>query len=115
MLHTFLNCQIAVDFLRKALCWFNERENSAITSNSEEMPFGAATDNDSKNKKHKFLPSLRQILLSFPGNKPSRMYLGCFCPETNLYVENRRFSLVQFVVKRKQKQNLEKKIAKVIL
>ena len=63
------------------------------------MLFGAATDNDGKNKKTKFLPSLRKILLSFPENKPSRMYLGCFCPKTNLYVENRRFSLVQFSIK----------------
>ena len=37
------------------------------------------------------------------------MYLGCFRPKTNLYVENRRFSLVQFAVKEK-KQNLEKNL-----
>ena len=54
LLHTFLDCQIAVDFLRKVLCWFNEKENSSITLNSEEMLFGAATDNYSKNKKLNF-------------------------------------------------------------
>ena len=47
-LHSFLGCQIAVDFLRKVLCWFNEKENSSITSNSEEILFRAAADNDNK-------------------------------------------------------------------
>ena len=50
--HSFLGCQIAVDFFRKVLCWFNEKENSSITLNSEEIPFGAAADNDNKIKKN---------------------------------------------------------------
>ena len=54
LLHTFLDCQIAVDFFRKVLCWFNEKENSSIILNFEEMLFGAATDNDGKNKKLNF-------------------------------------------------------------
>ena len=49
-----LGCQIAVDFLRKVLCWFNEKENSSITLNSEEILFGAAADNENKIKKLNF-------------------------------------------------------------
>jgi len=48
LLHSFLGCHIAVDFLQKVLCWFNEKENSSITSNSKEILFGTATDNDNK-------------------------------------------------------------------
>ena len=54
LLHSFLGCQIAVDFLRKVLCWFNEKENSSITLNSEEILFGVATDNDNKIKQLNF-------------------------------------------------------------
>ena len=115
MMALYLGCQTAVDFFRQVLCWFTEKENSSITLNSEEMLFGAATDNDSKNKKTKILPSLCQMLLSFPENKPSRIrHLGCFCPEITLYVESRRFSLVQFVVKEK-KTELGEKLANFIL
>jgi len=42
---------IAVDFLRNVLRWFNEKENSSITSNLKEILVGAATDNDIKFKK----------------------------------------------------------------
>ena len=48
LLHSFLGCQIVVDFFRKVLRWFNEKENSSITLNSEEILFGAAADNDNK-------------------------------------------------------------------
>lgn len=54
VLHSFLGCNFAVDFLRKVLCWFNEKENSSITLNSKEMLFGTATDNDTKIKKLNF-------------------------------------------------------------
>jgi len=47
-MHFFLGCRIAVDFLRKVLCWFNEKENSSITLNSKEILFGAVTDNDNE-------------------------------------------------------------------
>ena len=36
------------------------------------------------------------------------MYLGCFCPKTNLYVEKRRFSLIQFAIKGKKTELGEK-------
>ena len=40
-------------------------------------------------------------------NRRECIYLGCFCPEINLYVENKRFRLVQFVAM-KQKRTLRK-------
>jgi len=73
LLHSFVGCHIVVDFLRKVLCWFIERENSSITLNSKEILFGTATDNDNEIKKTKFLSPLSQILLSFPGNQPTCM------------------------------------------
>ena len=75
VLHSFLGCNFAVDFLRKVLCWFNEKEHSSTTLNSKEMLFGTATctNNDIKIKKTKFLPPLCQILLSFPENQPMCM------------------------------------------
>ena len=48
LLHSFLGCHTAVDFLLKVLRWFNENENSPITLNSEEIFFGAATDNNNE-------------------------------------------------------------------
>ena len=65
LLHTFLDCQIAADFFRKVLCWFNEKENSSIILNFEEMLFGAATDNDSKNKKLNFCLLYAKFYLHF--------------------------------------------------
>ena len=43
LLHSFLGCNFAVDFLRKVLCRFNEKENSSITltqkkCSSEQLP-----------------------------------------------------------------------------
>ena len=74
LLHSFLGCHVAVDFLRrKVLCWFNVKENSSITLNLEEILFGAATDKDNKIKKLNFEPPLCQILLSFPENQPTYM------------------------------------------
>ena len=48
LFHSFLGCHIAADFLQNVLCWFNEKGNSSITLNSEEIPFWAATENDNK-------------------------------------------------------------------
>ena len=65
LLHSFLGCQIAVDFLRKVLCWFNEKENSSITLNSKEILFGAATDNDNKIKQLNFCLLYAKIYFHF--------------------------------------------------
>ena len=65
LLHSFLGRQIAVDFLRKKLCWFNEKENSSITLKSEEILFGAAADNDNKIKKLNFCLFYAKFYLHF--------------------------------------------------
>ena len=37
---TLLDCHIAVGFVQKVLCWFNEKENSSITLNSKKYSSG---------------------------------------------------------------------------
>ena len=65
LFHSFLDCQTAVDFFRKVLCWFNQKENTSIDLNTQEILFGVVTNKDRKLKELNFCLLYAKFYLHF--------------------------------------------------
>ena len=105
----FLGLSYCRPLLWKVLCWFYEKENSSIASNSDENCFGAATDNDNKRKKINVCFLYVKFYFHFQKMIQCECNWDVFLRKLKFYVENRRFRLVQFVLFFSQsKQNLAK-------